>query len=190
MKRIIVLTALLVLTAAGYAAEYKVAVVDLERVLQEYYKTKIVEANLKRQADVYKDYAQKLMESLTKLQNEFTALRDAAQNIALTDAARESKRLAAQDKYKEIAAKELELRTYNREKQAQLRDERDRERATILNDIRKAVENHATLSGFSLVVDKSAISASGMPIVLYSSKAVEISEPVLKELNTGRGTGK
>ena len=190
MKRIIVLTALLVLTAAGYAAEYKVAVVDLERVLQEYYKTKIVEANLKRQADVYKDYAQKLMESLTKLQNEFTALRDAAQNIALTDAARESKRLAAQDKYKEIAAKELELRTYNREKQAQLRDERDRERATILNDIRKAVENHATLAGFSLVVDKSAISASDMPIVLYSSKAVEISEPVLKELNTGRGTGK
>ena len=80
--------------------------------------------------------------------------------------------------------------TYNREKQAQLRDERDRERATILNDIRKAVENHATLAGFSLVVDKSAISASGMPIVLYSSKAVEISEPVLKELNTGRGTGK
>ena len=105
MKRIIVLTALIVLTAAGYAAEYKVAVVDLDRVLQEYYKTKIVEANLKRQADVYKDYAQKLMESLTKLQNEFTALRDAAQNIALTDAARESKRLAAQDKYKEIAAK-------------------------------------------------------------------------------------
>ena len=188
MKKML-LIALFALTAAGFAADQKVAVVDLDRVLQEYYKTKIVEANLKRQADVYKDYAQKLMESLTKLQNEFTALRDAAQNIALTDAARESKRLAAQDKYKEIAAKELELRTYNREKQAQLRDDRDRERAVILDDIKKAVENHATLAGFSLVLDKAALSASGMPVILYNSKAIEISEPVLKELNTGRAAG-
>lgn len=189
MKKML-LIALFALTAAGFAADQKVAVVDLDRVLQEYYKTKIVEANLKRQADVYKDYAQKLMESLTKLQNEFTALRDAAQNIALTDAARESKRLAAQDKYKEIAAKELELRTYNREKQAQLRDDRDRERAVILDDIKKAVENHATLAGFSLVLDKAALSASGMPVILYNSKAIEISEPVLKELNTGKAAGK
>ncbi len=189
MKKML-LIALFALTTAVYAADYKVAVIDLDRVVQEYYKTKIVEANLKRQADVYKDYAQKLMESLTKLQNEFTALRDAAQNIALTDAARESKRLAAQDKYKEIAAKELELRTYNREKQAQLRDDRDRERAVILNDIKKAVENHAAAAGFSLVIDKTALSANGMPIVLYNTKTAEISDSILKELNTGRTAGK
>ena len=63
----------------------KAAVIDLDRVLQEYYKTKIVEGNLKRQADIYKDYAKKLGESLTKLQSEFVALRDSSQNIALSD---------------------------------------------------------------------------------------------------------
>ena len=60
----------------------------------------------------------------------------------------------------------------------------------ILDDIKKAVENHATLAGFSLVLDKAALSASGMPVILYNSKAIEISEPVLKELNTGRAAGK
>ena len=118
-----VILALLTMISAAQAAEFKAAVIDLDRVLQEYYKTKIVEGNLKRQADIYKDYAKKLSESLTKLQSEFVALRDSSQNIALSDAARESKRLAAQDKYKELAAKELELRTYNREKQAELRAE-------------------------------------------------------------------
>ena len=181
MKKIL-LVSLLTLSAAVFAAEQKIAVLDLDRVMQEYYKTKIVEANLKRQADIYKDYAQKLMESLSKLQTEFTALRDASQNITLTE--------AAQDKYREIVAKERELATYNREKSAQLRDDRDRERATILNDIRKAAENHAALAGYTLVLDKSAISATGMPIVIYGSKTIEISEPVLKELNTGRPAGK
>ena len=189
MKKFL-LVSLLTLSAAVFAAEQKIAVLDLDRVMQEYYKTKIVEANLKRQADIYKDYAQKLMESLSKLQTEFTALRDASQNITLTEAAQESKRLAAQDKYREIVAKERELATYNREKSAQLRDDRDRERATILNDIRKAAENHAALAGYTLVLDKSAISATGMPIVIYGSKTIEISEPVLKELNTGRPAGK
>ena len=83
MKKIL-LVSLLTLSAAVFAAEQKIAVLDLDRVMQEYYKTKIVEANLKRQADIYKDYAQKLMESLSKLQTEFTALRDASQNITLT----------------------------------------------------------------------------------------------------------
>lgn len=176
----------LAMITAAQAAEFKAAAVDLDRVLQEYYKTKIVEGNLKRQADIYKDYAQKLGESLTKLQSEFTALRDSSQNIALSDAARESKRMAAQDKYKELAAKEIELRTYNREKQAQLRDERDRERAAILTDIKKTIESHAALAGFTIVFDRSAMSQSGLPVVPYSSKSIDITDNVIKELNTGR----
>ena len=40
---------LLILLAAGslYAESSKIAAVDMDRVLREYYKTKIVEANLK-----------------------------------------------------------------------------------------------------------------------------------------------
>ena len=189
MKKLLLIS-LLTLSAAVFAAEQKIAIIDLDRIVQEYYKTKIVEANLKRQADIYKDYAQKLLESLTKLRSEFTALRDASQNITLTEAAQESKRLAAQDKYREIVAKERELTTYDREKSAQLRDDRDREHAAILNDIRKAAEKHAALAGYTLILDKSAVSATGMPIVIYSSKTIEISETLLKELNTGRPAGK
>ena len=184
------LLALLTMFTAAQAAEFKAAVIDLDRVLQEYYKTKIVEGNLKRQADIYKDYAKKLGESLTKLQSEFVALRDSSQNIALSDAARESKRLAAQDKYKELAAKELELRTYNREKQAQLRDERDRARAAILSGIKKTIKAHAALAGFTIVLDKSALSSSALPMVPYSSKSIDITENVIKELNTGRKNDK
>lgn len=178
---------LILLAACSVRAEsFKIAAVDMERVVREYYKTKIVEGNLKRQADIYQDYSKKVAESLDKLQREFISLRDASQNVVLSDAARESKRLAAQDKYRECLAKKQELETYNREKRAQLRDDRDRERAKILEDIRKTIESHASLAGFSAVLDKSAISANGFPVVPFASNAIDITDKIIKELNTGR----
>lgn len=166
------------------AAE-KIAVVDMDKLFREYYKTKIVEANLKRQADIYKDYALKLQEEIKRLQAEFIELRDASLNVVLTEATRESKRLAAMDKYKVLTAKEGELQDYNREKQAQLRDDQDKQRARILEDIRAVVKNQAVLGGYRLVLDKQSYSLAGLPVVIYSDAALDITAAVLKELNAG-----
>ena len=86
------------ISASAYAQGSKIAVADMEKIFKEYYKTKIADANLKKQAEVFKEYAEKLNDSLVKLQDEFKKLRDDAQNIALSDVERENKRLAAQDK--------------------------------------------------------------------------------------------
>ena len=103
------------------AAEMKIAVVDMEVIFQGYYKTKLSDQRLKAQSKVFKEYAGKLNNSLLKLQEEFKKLRDASQNIALTEANRENNRLAAKDKYRQMKEKEFELREYNKEKQLQLR---------------------------------------------------------------------
>ena len=90
---------LIFLCALTVTAQQKIAVVDMDVLFRDYYKTKIVEANLKRQADIYKEYALKLQEEIKRLRAEFIDLRDASLNVILTEAARESKRLAAKDKY-------------------------------------------------------------------------------------------
>lgn len=164
----------------------RIAVVDMDRLFREYYKTKIVEANLKRQADIYRDYALKLQEEIKRLQAEFIELRDASLNVVLTDATRESKRLKAMEKYRELNAKEGELKDYNREKQAQMRDDQDTQRTKILNDIRTVAKNQAVLAGYNFVLDKNALSVSGLPVIIYAQPAADITEPVLKELNAGR----
>ncbi len=168
------------------ADNLKIAVVDMSKVVEEYYKTRIVEANLKRQADLYQDYAKRLLETIQKLDTEFKSLRDASLNGMLTEAARQSKKMAAQDKYRELEIKKIELRNYNREKQSQLRDERDRERAKILKDINQILESHAALGGFSLILDKSSESPlSGMKLILYSAKTLDITDLILRDLNAG-----
>ena len=96
MKKTVVLSMILcIFTAfAGLCADQKSAVVDMEKLFQNYYKTKIADSDLKKQAEIFKDYSDKLNDSLLKLQDEFKELRDAAQNIALSEAERENKRIA------------------------------------------------------------------------------------------------
>ena len=183
LKKILLL--LVLVCSLGVSAQQRIAVVDMDKLFREYYKTKIVEANLRRQADIYKEYAVKLQEDIRRLQQEFITLRDASLNMVLTPAARESKRLAARDKYAQLVAKENELKNYNREKQALLREDQEKQREKILADIQTVVRNQATLGGFHLVLDKKAISLSGVPVVVFSTPAIDITEAVLKELNAG-----
>lgn len=186
LKKFILL--LVFVCSLSVSAQQRIAVVDMDKLFREYYKTKIVEANLRRQADIYQEYAVKLQEDVKRLQQEFKELRDASLNMVLTEAARESKRLAAQSKYAQFTAKEQELQSYKQEKLSQLRDDQEKQRGKILGDIQTVVRNQATLGGFHLVLDRKALSLSGVPVVVYSTPAADITESVLKELNAGHKT--
>ena len=164
----------------------KIAVIDMNRVFQEYNKTKINEAKLKKQADIYKEYSNQLAQSLNKLKQEFIKLRDDSQNMVYTAAERENRRLNAQEKYRQTAAKEAELREYNRERQKQLRDEYEKLRSSILQDISNVVTEKCLAEGYGLVLDKSGRTLNNIPFVVYSSKMLDITDSVIKTLNMGQ----
>ena len=168
-----------------FAAEMKIAVIDMGRVFQEYTKTKVNEARLKKQAEIFKDYSTRLSDQLKKLQSEFKDLRDASQNMAYTAAERENRRLNAADKYAQVTAKEKELRDYNREKQAELRAEYEKMRDGILKDIEKVVAAKCVTEGYMIVIDKSGKTLNNIPTVVYHNAALDITTPVIRTLNTG-----
>ena len=191
MKKMLlnVLLVLAVCTGVELSAQnmsLKIAVIDMNRVFQEYNKTKINEAKLKKQADIYKEYSNQLAQSLNKLRQEFIKLRDDSQNMVYTAAERENRRLNAQEKYRQAAAKEAELREYNRERQKQLRDEYEKLRSSILQDISNVVTEKCLAEGYGLVLDKSGRTLNNIPFVVYSSKMLDITDSVIKTLNMGQ----
>ena len=191
MKKMLlnVLLVLAVCTGIELSAQnmpLKIAVIDMNRVFQEYNKTKINEAKLKKQADIYKEYSNQLAQSLNKLRQEFIKLRDDSQNMVYTAAERENRRLNAQEKYRQTAAKEAELREYNRERQKQLRDEYEKLRSSILQDISNVVTEKCLAEGYGLVLDKSGRTLNNIPFVVYSSKMLDITDSVIKTLNMGQ----
>lgn len=185
MKKWLLMLACAFCAVSLSAAEMKIAVIDMGRVFQEYSKTKINEAKLKKQAEIFKDYSTRLSDQLKKLQEEFKDLRDASQNMAFTAAERENRRLNAADKYAQVTAKEKELRDYNREKQAELRTEYEKMRDGIIKDIEKVVAAKCVTEGYMLVLDKSGKTLNNIPTVIYHNPILDITTSVIKTLNTG-----
>ena len=183
-----ILWALLFLMGTGLCAKdpvIRIAVIDMNKVFESYSKTKINETKLKNQSEIFRKYAGELSGSIQKMQKEFLKLRSASQNLAYTGAERENIRLNAKEKYMQIQAKKRELERYEQEKRAQLRDQYEKHRSEILKDIASVVNNRSIAEGYTLVLDKSGRSLNNIPLVVYSSGAIDITDSVIKTLNMG-----
>jgi len=108
-----------------------------------------------------KDYSNKLNDSLLKLQDEFKEVRDASQNIALSEAERENKRIAAQDKYRQLKEKENEVKQYNSEKTEPAQGQIRGAEKQSLKEITETSGSTAA-PGITLVLD-----SSGKPSTTY-----------------------
>ena len=182
----IVATALIAMLPFMLAAEdIKFGVVDMEQLFKDYYKTKIANGKLEKQAQTYKEYSDKLAQSQLQLTEEFKSLRDASQNIAFSASQRESKRLAAQDKYRQLKAKEVELEQYGREKRIQLRDQEAKMRQDILTEIRKTIAKYAKEHGFTIIMDSSGKTLNNISSVIYYKTEIDITDTILKLINKG-----
>jgi outer membrane protein len=185
MRKLTVLSVILSLFVAvsGFCAEQKVALVDMEKLFQSYYKTKISDADLKKQAEIFKDYSNKLNDSLLKLQDEFKEVRDASQNIALSESERENKRVTAQDKYRQLKEKENEVKQYNAEKQNQLKDKYEELRNNLLKEITETIKKYCQPQGVTLVLDSSGKTLNNIPSIIYRVPELDITDVILKEIN-------
>jgi len=186
MKTLLLIMLFTTSMAMTMAGELKIAVVDADQLFQKYYKTKIVDASLKQQMQVYKAWLKKLNRSQEKLQGEFKILRDDAQNIALDAKERERKRLEAMRKYQQMREKKVEIEQYNAEKMRQFKQLEAKKRLDILNDIKKAVTSRAAIEGYILVIDRSGKTLNGISSILYHKADMDITQVILKDLNRGR----
>ncbi|NOY74983.1 MAG: OmpH family outer membrane protein [Kiritimatiellaeota bacterium] len=181
----VIITFLFCAQFALAAAENDIGVVDMDKIFKGYYKTKLSNAKLKKQAEIFKQYAGNLAESQLKLREAFVALRDASLNVAYSETQRESKRLAAQDKYRQLKDKESEIERYKREKRIQIRNQEIKLRKKILLEIRKAIARYAKTRKFTLVLDSSGKTLNDIPSILYYKTEIDFTDEILAILNKG-----
>ncbi len=167
------------------AEDVKLGVVEMDSLFKNYYKTKIANAKLKKQGEAFKEYSDKLAASYLKLNEEWKVLRDASLNIAFSETQRESKRLAAQDKYRQLDAKKKEHEQYSREKHIQIRDEEAKMRKNIITEIRKTIAKYARVNGFTMVLDSSGKTLNQISSVIYYKTEIEITDTILELINKG-----
>ena len=181
---ILALAAGLALTAGAAGPDTgSVKFIDLDKVFNEYYKTKLADAQLKEQAEEFNQERAKLVESYEAMQKDFNEARDQSSSPALGDDARTKLRTQAEEKLIEIREQEQKIRNFDNSRRKQLEEQGRRMRKRIVDEIKEKVQAHARNQGFLSVIDTSGQSLNGVAIVLYVDDKADLTADMIAILN-------
>ena len=179
------LLALTLLPCDLFSQNLKIAFVDMEQIFQGYYKTVKADETIKKQTEIYKEYAINLEKEREALQEEFNSVRDISQNIALSEEVREEKRTEAQTKFMLLQEKEKEIQEYQKEKRTSLRKQYESQRDKLVKEIRNFINTVAEKEGYDLVMDSSGNTLNGVPAFIYHKTEMDITDIILTMVNKG-----
>ena len=176
----IVAVSLLAAGAVSAQAQTKIATVDLKKLFDGYYKTKLVEDVISKAQINDRKQQIELGKAIEKEEADYKQLLDQASDPAISSDARDKLRQSATDKNDQISADKVNYEKMARRFQEELSDQSQQGKTKLLAEIQKAVGDKAKLGGYALVVS-STINDS----VLYASPDTDITPSVLAQLNAG-----
>jgi outer membrane protein len=166
-------------------AQGKMATVDLRKLFDNFYKTKLAQADIQQRATQLDKDDKGMRDDLEKAGTEYQTLLAQSNDQAISADERDRRKKAAADKLKQIQDSKATIEQYERTAQTQLSDQRTRMRADILKEINAAVAAKAKAAGCALVIDIAAETINQTPMVIYSTGENDLTDAVLAQLNVG-----
>jgi Skp family chaperone for outer membrane proteins len=175
--------ALFVGSVAAQDAKLKIATVDMQQLFKEYYKTNEAQQQINvERARIQKDNNEKLT-AIRQIETDMGALKTQTEDPSLSDQKKAQAYKDHQAKYQEGIQLDKERREYLSRKNQALNEKMVQRMRGILEEIRKLVEERAKSENFDYVFDKSGMSTSQVPFLLYTKDATDITATLLKDLN-------
>lgn len=187
----IFVAALLLACSLGTAAttDTKVAIIDLKRVFDKYWKTKQANAQLDEEKAEIAKRKKSMLEDYQKANDDYKKLLDSANDQAASGDERERRKGAAEKKLLEIKEIEQTANLYQRNSDENLALQVRRKTENILRDIRELVDAKAKAGGYALVIDTAAQTPAGTPIILFNNGKDDLTEEILAQLNASAPAG-
>ena len=185
MKKLGLWTAICALATAGWAAELKIATVDLDKVFTAHPKTQAAEAELKKAEAAVEAELDELKAEGLALQEEMTKLREAAKNPLLNEDARLKKRDEAEEKLTQLQEFELRARRTQETKLKQMREQVLKSRQAIVDELTQAVVQFAQANEYDLVLDRSGMTMNAVPMLVYSNPELDVTDKLIERLKAG-----
>ena len=173
----------LVLLAAAVisaSADTKVATVDMKKLFNGYYKTRLAQSSLESRKTELRKEIKDMADGLDKAQTDYKQLLDEASDQAISADERDKRKQSAADKAKEINSSRAAIEQFQRQAEAQLADQSQRMSANLVGEIQKAVADKAKAGGFSLV-----LSSDKIEVVVFANGDNDLTASVLSQLNAG-----
>lgn len=173
----------LALAAALNAAEPATALVSMERLFDDYYKTKAANVQLKARFESVDVPRRELMNQVKTLKNEVEKLGVEARDKSLSDAERDKKRTAADDKFALFRDAEQKLAEFDNTCKKQFGEQMKQSQQQLVGEIRAVIQAYVKEHGIRIVFDSSGKTLNSVESVVYYDPAFDITEPILAILN-------
>ena len=179
--RYLILTAvLLIATVASASAQTKLATVDMKKLFNRYYKTRLAQTSLEGRKTELRKEIKDMADGLDKAQTNYKQLVEQANDQAISPDERAKRQQAVTDKANEINNSQNSLNQFQRQAEAQLGDQSQRMSANLVGEIQKYVADQAKSGGYSIVLNSASVET-----VVYANGSNDITATVLAQMNAG-----
>lgn len=173
----------LITTAGAQDAKIKIATVDMQELFKQYYRTNEIQKqiNLDR-ARIQKENNERLTR-IRELETNLGDLKKRIEDPTLNESKRQALRKDWGMQQQEGVALDRERREFLERKNRELNKKMVQQMQGILKEIREIVQEQAKTDNYDYVFDKSGLSTSQVPLLVYTKDASDITEELLKDLN-------
>ena len=173
----------LVTVAAAQEGKLKIATVDMQEPVKQYYRTNDAQKQINvERARIQKDNNERLAR-IRELEENLGNLRKQLEDPAINDSKKQTLFKEWQMQQQEGIALDRERREFLQRRNQALNEKMVQRMKGILEEIRKLVEEQAKVDDYDYVFDKSGLSTSQVPFLLYTKDATDITAGLLKDLN-------
>jgi outer membrane protein len=181
ISRLIALTVLmLTLVAPSVFAQTKIAGVDMKKLFNGYYKTRLAQNALEARKGELQKTIKDMADDFDKAEADYKLSLDQANDQAISADERDRRKQAVTDKLKDLTERKNQIDDFQRQVQAQLAEQNQRMTANLVTEIQGFVTDTAKAGGYTMVVN-----TSGNEIVIYASDTIDLTAAVLKRENVG-----
>jgi len=183
-------TLLLTLTGTDVSGqELKIAVVDMQEALNQYYKTEIQVKQINELADEKRKNLDERQAAYQQMTTQMSELDVVYRDTSLAEAKRKEAMEKLQALFEERNAKGKEISDAQRKASAEVMTARQEMEATLVAEIKATVDAIVEAQGLDLVFDKSFLPKANKAILYTSSNVKDLTEEIVKPLNAGAPAG-
>ncbi len=179
----VAMAASLATVAAAQEGKLNIATVDMQELFKQYYRTNEAQKQINvERARIQKDNNERLAR-IRELEDSISKLRKQIEDPSLADSKKQTIFKDLQTQNQEGNALDRERREFLQRRNQALNEKMVQRMKGILEEIRKLVEEKAKVDNYDYVFDKSGLSTSQVPFLLYTKDATDITAGLLKDLN-------
>jgi outer membrane protein len=171
------------LISVANAQNLKVATVDMQVLFKQYHQTNEAQdlINVER-AKINQDNEDRL-KRIREIETNLENFKKQIEDPSVNESKKQSLIKDFQAQQQEGIQLDKERREYIQRRTTALNENMVQRMKSILEDIRKLVEQRSKADNYDFVFDKSGMSTTQVPVLLYSKDATDITASLLKVLN-------